>query len=308
MAGQRSDRAKGADSNSGSHVVQDDLQALTHWTESITTNQFCASCGATREGNFCRECGQRHFQERLRFWELLKELISKLTDLERGLFHTFIEMFRRPGQVSRDYVAGRQKPYVNPLTYFFIGAASQILAFWSVLPLFREQFTTQLAPMRPAGDAGEKFEELMGQPFVDVLVDSYISGIMQGYSYAALFFFVVPFAVLLWLFHGGLGEKFQLGESVVFSLFTYGQMLILTAAVVPFTLRMGQNVHLVAAVIVYLSVPQIAHTHFFQRTWVSRLITVLATGISWASLLVGINLIFILSVASKVAFALLKQS
>lgn len=278
-----------------------------HWTETITTNEVCANCGAAREGNFCSECGQKHFQERLKFWELTKDLISRLTDLDAGLFHTFLALWRSPGKVAREYISGKQKPFVNPLTYFFIGAAAQILSFWSFTSIFREQFIGNMNGGALPPDAREKIETILGGPFEEAMADSYISGVMQGYSYAALFFFVFPFAIMLWILHGGLGEKFRLGESIVFSLFTYGHILLITAAFAPITIRIGTWAQLLMGTVVYIIYPQFAHSGFFQKTYISRFMTLLSTIIAWFGLICGINLIFIISFGIKLAFALMNQ-
>jgi hypothetical protein len=250
-----------------------------HWTETITTRPDCPNCGYQRVHAYCPSCGQKQLQERLKFSQLLKSLVSRMTDIESGLFHTFWNLCLRPGKVARDYVTGIQRPYVNPLTYFFLAATMQILAFWSIETAFREQlgnqFGTQLSQASTPENL-EKAEKLLGSSLKDVLVDSYVTAISQGYSYLALIFFVIPFAFMLWMLHGAIGEKFRMGETMIFSIFVFSQILLVTAGCTPFTFPAGSTVHMLMAISVYTVVPQLAHGSFFARTWASRLMTLLA--------------------------------
>ncbi|MFK7736905.1 MAG: DUF3667 domain-containing protein [Pirellulaceae bacterium] len=274
-----------------------------HWTSRITTNDHCLSCETPRTGDYCAKCGQKFLQQRLALWELIKALFSRVTDLESGLLHTVVAMFRRPGTVCREYVMGNQKAYSNPLTYYFLGAGAQILAYWSMFSTLRahivENFETQTAAFPKDRD----LEKLLGKPLTEALADSYLSAMLQGYAYAGLFAFVLPFAVVLWFLHGALGERFRVGETFVFALFTFSQILFLTAVFGLVTFRLGAGPHLVMALIVYGVFPQLAHTRFFNSTWPSRAITLVATVMSLFCLFIGITVLFIATFGIQVALA-----
>ncbi|MFN3190859.1 MAG: DUF3667 domain-containing protein [Aureliella sp.] len=283
----------------------DENRIQTHWSDEILGRQFCAACGAPRTGDYCADCGQKFVLKRLSLWELLGELFSRVTDLERGLLFTIIAMFKRPGEVCRDYVSGKQKPYINPLTYFFIGAAVQILMYWSIQGQLRDQLTEQFVGQLPPGvENGGELEQLLGQPPVDVLVESYTSAVLQGYTYVSLFSFVLPFAFWLCLFHSAMGTRFRVGETMVYALFTFGQILILTAVFGFFTFRLGPNVHMAMAIAVYTLVSQAAHTKFFASSWPARLLTFVATALSVFSLMLGIGGMLLLTIAFRVFWAM----
>ena len=279
---------------------------VEHWTEAIADRADCAHCGATRCGHFCPQCGQKQLFDRLKFQSLVKDLLFRLTAFESGLLHTWWNLCRRPGQVARDYVSGKQRPYVNPLTYFFLCATLQLLAFWNVDGVFRaqlrDQFAAQLSMTRDQ-ESLRRAGELLGEPVPDAMVSSYLSAVTQGYSYAALFFFAIPFGFMLWLLHRAAGEPFRFGETIVFSLFTFSQMLFYTAACTPITARIHTTLHLVMAIAVYLIIPQIAHGQFFQRTWLSRLMTFLSTIIAWVPFIASITALFVTSFLLKMLWA-----
>ena len=281
-----------------------------HWTASITSRPSCANCGDPRIGDFCPQCGQKQLSERLKFWELVTNLFSRLTDIEAGLFHTFWSLCRNPGRVARDYVSGKQRPYTNPLTYFFIAATTQILAFWSVEDFVRAQLTSQMQTQFDQATNQEgyaKLEELLGSSVEASLVDSYVTAISQGYSYAALIFFAVPFALMLWLLHRAVGENFRLGETIVFALFTFSQMLLITACCTPFTIRVSNTLHMAMAIGTYVLIPQFAHGGFFARTWLSRLMTLISTLVAWIPFIASIIGIFLLSFIAKILWAAINR-
>lgn len=274
-----------------------------HWTGRIGCEVQCANCGAGRLGKYCLECGQKHLEDRLKFSSLVQELVARLSNLERGLLHTFLAMMRHPGKVAREYVAGRQRPYVNPLSYFFLGAAAQILSFWSVQAVFRDQLIEQFEKSgvdNQNPESIQRVEELLGMPMAEALAESYISAIQQAYAYAALLFFAFPLALSLYVLHRLLGEKFRLGETTVFALFTFAQMLIITAICTPITVRLNSTVHMLMAMGTYILFPLHAHSGFFQRTWRSRLMTLIATVLSMIPFVTSIVVIFLVSFMARI--------
>ncbi len=276
----------------------------THWTDQIASNPNCANCGTPRDGAFCVQCGQQHLDDRLKFGGLIKTLFSRLTDIDRGLYHTFICLCKRPGVVARDYASGKQKPYVNPLTYFFLAATLQVISFWSVMGYFRAQLQADLREQLQDAETNVRLEKLLGESLPDAMADSYATAVTQGYSYLALFFYAIPFAGLLWLLHKARGEVFRLGETVVFALYVFSQILVLTAALTPFALRFGTTVQMIMALAVYVTVPQLAHGGFFERSWTSRLATTLATMLAWFPFVLSILALFLIAFAGKVAWAM----
>ena len=250
-----------------------------HWIENVGETSMCANCGSPRESAFCAHCGQKHLTERLRFGEMMREMVSRLTDFDRGLLHTFLDLMIRPGQVAKDYVTGKQKPYVNPLTYFFIGTACQMISLFlceSILVrMLKERFTTGLPPQART-QLDTAFEGDAAQGMAEV----YISSVQQGYAYAALFCFCLPFAFLLYLLQRIAGDRFRFSETCIFALYCFGQMLVITAVTTPIAIRIGFPVQMATALGTYFVFPLHAHTGFFRSTWLARILTATTTLIS----------------------------
>jgi hypothetical protein len=83
---------------------------------------ICANCAATLTGPFCASCGQaaRDFHRPL--WTLLSEAVGEFFSLDTRLMRTLRPLLLKPGEVTREYLAGRRVTYVPPLRAYLIAA------------------------------------------------------------------------------------------------------------------------------------------------------------------------------------------
>ena len=82
----------------------------------------CATCGAACADRFCGKCGQRQSIGRHTLRGLAAAAARRSVG-EEGAFHTMKLLSTRPGQVIRDYVAGRTVRYVHPAAYLLLTVA-----------------------------------------------------------------------------------------------------------------------------------------------------------------------------------------
>lgn len=82
----------------------------------------CLNCNVrlTPGAHFCGNCGQKADIHRLSFMHFLHEFFHAFTHADKGIFHLLKELTLRPGQVAREYMAGKRKKYFNPFTFFLI--------------------------------------------------------------------------------------------------------------------------------------------------------------------------------------------
>ena len=90
----------------------------------------CPACGARLAADFCGNCGQEA-RERLTLGLVLRNVVSTVFGLNRGLMHTFLSLSRNPGRVVADYVAGATVSYTNPVSYLLLCASITALLFTS---------------------------------------------------------------------------------------------------------------------------------------------------------------------------------
>ena len=93
------------------------------------TSTACGNCAAAVTGAYCAQCGQRAGRERLTVRSIATHLVADALDLNRGLLYTFLELWRRPGGVVRDYVRGSTVRYSNPVKYFLVMGALTTLVY-----------------------------------------------------------------------------------------------------------------------------------------------------------------------------------
>lgn len=85
-----------------------------------TNNEYiCPTCGKQHTDAFCRNCGEPRTKP-LSFKRMLGDFIGQVMDWELAWPKTLRDTFLHPGQLSRAYLSGSRKPYVNPLKYAFI--------------------------------------------------------------------------------------------------------------------------------------------------------------------------------------------
>jgi hypothetical protein len=93
-----------------------------------STATACATCGAVHQGDFCNVCGQRAVRERFTVRGIVTHLATDAFDLNRGLLFTAVALFRRPGEVVREYVSGATVRYTNPVKYLVVCVALVVFA------------------------------------------------------------------------------------------------------------------------------------------------------------------------------------
>lgn len=111
----------------------------------------CTHCGNDQVAAYCAACGQRVRPGRLALRSSVGHAVSEFLGVERGLLRTAIDLTLRPGRVAGEYLAGRTRPYMNPIRYFLLMvtlAQLVVIAFGVV-----EQFARGAISARGEGDA-----------------------------------------------------------------------------------------------------------------------------------------------------------
>jgi hypothetical protein len=84
----------------------------------------CRNCGAEVTGNFCSACGQENTDYRVSLRRLVGDLVDEVFQLESRLWRTLWTLFRRPGQLTREYNAGRRVRYTTPLRLYLLASVA----------------------------------------------------------------------------------------------------------------------------------------------------------------------------------------
>ena len=91
----------------------------------------CLNCGAPLTGHYCASCGQSaHIHRTLgAIWH---ELMHGVLHLDGKVWRTLPELARRPGILTRRYIAGERAKFVSPLALFLFSA----LLMYAVYSIF----------------------------------------------------------------------------------------------------------------------------------------------------------------------------
>lgn len=132
----------------------------------------CANCETPLEGTYCHVCGQLAEDFHKSVWKLTVEAVESLLHLDGRLFKTLPALFRRPGQLTRDYLDGKRAYQVQPfrmflvilLIAFFVGhAATKAGGHEVAAPEATPTITSRL--VTPGDEAMAEFErEVMANP------------------------------------------------------------------------------------------------------------------------------------------------
>lgn len=89
-----------------------------------SSNNYCLNCnhvysvdGLGEEEIFCTNCGQSNKESKLSFWRLIRDGVSNLFNLDSRIVHTVKDIIY-PSKLTRTYIAGKRKYYVNPVRLF----------------------------------------------------------------------------------------------------------------------------------------------------------------------------------------------
>ena len=236
--------------------------------------EVCANCGAPRAGAYCTDCGQQFLDERLSLRQLWREFAQRYLKLERGLLLTFRQMFTDPGGVARRYVEGQRRRYLNPLSYFLVGATVALLMYTLLGDRLLEAMEVQVRQQFEADPRNaEVFSDIFGEDPVRGYVGLVFGAIKSAYTYLMLLL-VLPLAGLLRLLRSETG--YTVAETTVFALYVVGHAIILTSVLMPLTVAYGAYVGMMIGIGVFILYAVYASRGFYGPTLQNMLLTVVA--------------------------------
>jgi len=81
---------------------------------------ICLNCEQpiSDKDNFCSNCGQVNDELPLSIKQFVSEFFSGFFSFDTRFFNTFVPLLFKPGKVSKDYVEGKRRRYVNPFQLY----------------------------------------------------------------------------------------------------------------------------------------------------------------------------------------------
>ncbi|HEX9706467.1 MAG TPA: DUF4286 family protein [Steroidobacteraceae bacterium] len=93
----------------------------------------CLNCGTPLSGNHCAECGQSSDVHVLSMKEVAGDVTHSLLHLDSRAWRTLRLLVRRPGELTREFIAGRHQSYLPPFR-LYLGVSILFFALSALLP------------------------------------------------------------------------------------------------------------------------------------------------------------------------------
>ena len=95
-------------------------QATYQAEASVAKTPDCPNCGTPLHGQYCWQCGQRSRVRLITLWELLRDAVGDLFELDSRLWRSLKPLLFRPGLLTSDYLAGRRARYMPPFRMYLV--------------------------------------------------------------------------------------------------------------------------------------------------------------------------------------------
>lgn len=91
----------------------------------------CRNCQTRFDGAYCPTCGQRDVDLERPIWGLIRDVFKETFELDGRTALTVKTLFRHPGVLTHEFLAGRRRTYTPPLRlYLVISISFFILVAW----------------------------------------------------------------------------------------------------------------------------------------------------------------------------------
>jgi len=96
----------------------------------------CLNCEEKleKEQYFCPHCGQKVHNSKLTVWSLIGEFFAGIFNLDNGVYRSLINL-PRPGYLSKKFMSGRRKRYLNPIRLFLVTLIIHIAVLSNIAPI-----------------------------------------------------------------------------------------------------------------------------------------------------------------------------
>ena len=96
-------------------------------------SQRCLNCGTVTEGRHCAQCGQAADVHVLSMKEVAGDVTHSLLHLDSRVWRTLRLLVRRPGDLTREFIAGRHQLYIPPFR-LYLAVSILYFALSALLP------------------------------------------------------------------------------------------------------------------------------------------------------------------------------
>lgn len=86
----------------------------------LRAEKNCLNCGDTVEERYCPHCGQENIELHDSAIHLFIHFVQDIFHYDGKWWHTLRTLFRKPGQVEAEYLAGKRVVNIQPIRFYFL--------------------------------------------------------------------------------------------------------------------------------------------------------------------------------------------
>ncbi len=187
-----------------------------------TEECVCKNCGKHYIGYFCPQCGQKRNTRRLSFLNMIEDALSLLTNFDNGILRSITELLWRPGYMVRDYIEGKRKDYMKPLSLLFCLSTFYYVFVWLVAK------DSLISLDNDAGDVNLPEKLMKYKPLIQIAKDFFVQWLNNPGLVTLTFILPMAPAAKFSFRKTRLGKVFNMMEHLHIQVFWACQMLIIT--------------------------------------------------------------------------------
>ena len=243
----------------------------------------CKNCNTEFDQGFkhCPTCGQKAETHRLSWHDVQHDVTHYFTHADKGIFFLLKELALRTGNVAREYVFGKRKKYMSPVTFYLLASAIYVVA----IKTYGHYFPSVMDVMKDPGPDASIYE-----------IRSFKASQFSQHNLKMFSFLAIPItAFVFWIFYRKKG--FNYVEQLITAMFCNGfTLLVMSLIIMPLGFLFFKDYNSPIVIATGLAFQFIYYSIFYYRfaadqTGKGKLVAVSA---SIVSLLVWTFLIFLL--------------
>ncbi|MFZ2492231.1 MAG: DUF3667 domain-containing protein [Thermoanaerobaculia bacterium] len=160
----------------------------------------CANCGEGLRGQFCHACGQKAGHHQLDFHHFAHEAIHEIVHLDGKIVQTLKLLVSRPGELTRQFVAGRRVRYIGPIRLYLTFS----ILFFALAAVFPSAtggaFKVGLTPATP-GERQSDFRQRLETATRKAGQQGGVGVVVMHNLPKSMFVLMPLFGVLTWAFY-----------------------------------------------------------------------------------------------------------
>src|SRR4051812_10319837 len=87
---------------------------------SPASHAHCVGCGAVVTGRYCADCGEHTQPHDYSMKHFVGEVLETTAHVDGRVFTSFRSLLTRPGQLAKDFLAGKRKTRMGPVQMFVV--------------------------------------------------------------------------------------------------------------------------------------------------------------------------------------------